>query len=166
MRGGYQYAVFSQHGERRKGEVRLLSAGGDEVIRSQFAARLFLNRSEDIRYQNPVFVARGPRISAQVGHRLKMNSFDRRHPLFGELNDISYLGVVDVPDQRRDQNNSDFQLLAALDRPQFGLQQGRPADGAIDTVCDAVELQEEIGDARILQRVPKIRIPRQTEAAL
>jgi hypothetical protein len=44
-----QYAVFSQHGERRKGAVGRLSAGGKQILNLQFSLSLILNGGEDVR---------------------------------------------------------------------------------------------------------------------
>jgi hypothetical protein len=81
-----QIAIFSQHGERRKGAVGFLSAGWNEIIDFQFC-RLFVHREKYVRDENPVLVSRTVRESAQICHGLKMDSFYCRNPFFCELND-------------------------------------------------------------------------------
>lgn len=49
FRGCNQDAVFSQHGERRKGAVGRLSAGGKQILNFQFSLSLILNGGEDVR---------------------------------------------------------------------------------------------------------------------
>jgi hypothetical protein len=44
----YQYPIFSQHGECRKGAVGCLSAGGDEVFNPYLSSRLILNGGQDV----------------------------------------------------------------------------------------------------------------------
>ena len=47
--GCNQCAVFSQHGERRKGAVGRLSAGGKQILNFQFSLSLILNGGQDVR---------------------------------------------------------------------------------------------------------------------
>jgi hypothetical protein len=83
--GRNQSAIFSQHGERRKGTVGILSPGGDEIFNLQLSMRLALDGEEYVGYQDSTVVAWKFGVSAKKGHRLEVHAFDDGHPFLGKL---------------------------------------------------------------------------------
>jgi len=93
-----------------------------------------------------------------------MHPLNGRHPFLCEPDDISYLMVIDISNQRGHKYDPDFQLGAALDRLKLGGCQCGAPDMTIDRIGDTVKLEKEISDAGIFHRLPEIGISCQADA--
>jgi hypothetical protein len=74
-----QNVIFSQHGERRKRAMGLLSAGRNKIVRLELRSLLF-NERKNIGNENALCIPRPFGKPAHVSRRLKMNAFDRGNP--------------------------------------------------------------------------------------
>lgn len=139
--GGLKLPFFCEHVKGREAAVGILSPSRHKIAGFDLPCCLYFECSEDIRYGYPVLVTRWLRIAPKVADGLKMDTFDYRDVPLGKLNDFSYFMVINMGNQGRHQDDSDFDCATVLHRFKLNIEQISTPHPSIDFLRQTIKLK-------------------------